>query len=122
VNILAIGNRVHPAIKAAELLKAYGIDAGVADMRFVKPLDGGLIKELGAVSGRFVTVEDNALETGFGSAVLEFLNAGGLRPHVLRLGIPDRYIEQGRPDELYDDLGLSPEKIAAKTAAWIKQI
>ena len=120
VNILAIGNRVHPAVKAAELLRAKGVDAGVSDMRFVKPLDGALIKELGALSGRFVTVEDNALETGFGSAVLEFLNEGGLRPHVLRLGIPDRYIEQGRPDELYEDLGLSPEKMAARIHDWVK--
>ena len=89
VNILAIGNRVHPAIKAAELLKARGVDAGVADMRFIKPMDGELIKELAGAAGRLVTVEDNALETGFGSAVLEYLNANDIRSDVLRLGIPD---------------------------------
>jgi len=121
VNILAIGNRVHPAIKAAELLKARGVDAGVADMRFVKPLDGDLIKELAGASGRLVTAEDNALETGFGSAVLEYLNGNGLRADVLRLGIPDRYIEQGRPDELYEDLGLSSGKMADSIAAWLKK-
>lgn len=121
VNILAIGNRVHPAIKTAELLRASGIDAGVADMRFVKPLDGELIRELAGASGRLVTAEDNALETGFGSSVLEFLNTSGLNPAVLRLGIPDRYIEQGRIDELYEDLGLTSGKMAERISEWIKK-
>ena len=120
VNILAIGNRVHPAIKAAELLKARGIDAGVADMRFLKPLDGELIKELAGVSGRLVTTEDNALDTGFGSAVLEYLNANSIQSSVLRLGIPDRYIEQGRPDELYDDVGISSAKMSDSISTWIR--
>jgi 1-deoxy-D-xylulose-5-phosphate synthase len=111
---------VHPAIKAAELLKARGVDAGVADMRFIKPLDGELIKEMAGVAGRLVTAEDNALETGFGSAVLEYLNANAIQSNVLRLGIPDRYIEQGRPDELYEDLGLSSGKMADNIAAWLK--
>jgi 1-deoxy-D-xylulose-5-phosphate synthase len=120
VNILAIGNRVHPAIKACEILRARGVDAGVADMRFIKPLDGDVIKELAAASGRLVTVEDNALAAGFGSAVLEYLNANSIKSGVLRLGIPDRYIEQGRPDELYADLGLSSGKIAESIIEWLK--
>ena len=119
VNILAIGNRLHPAIKAAELLKTRGIDAGVADMRFVKPLDGKLIKEMAGASGRLVTVEDNALETGFGSAVLEYLNTNAIQSNVLRLGIPDRYIEQGCLAELYDDLGLSSAKMADRIVSWL---
>ncbi len=121
VNILAIGSRVHPAVKTCELLKARGIDAGVSDMRFIKPLDGELIKEMAGASGRLVTVEDNALETGFGSAVLEYLNAHAVRSDVLRLGIPDRYIEQGRPDELYDDLGLSSVKMADGISRWLEK-
>ncbi len=118
LNFLAIGNRVHPALKAAELLKAAGIDAGVADMRFVKPLDEELIKEL-AVAGSLVTTEDNSLAGGFGSAVLEFLNSAGLQPRLLRLGIPDSYVEQGKPEELYEEIGLTPEKMAAAAAAWL---
>ena len=121
VNILALGNRVHPAIKAAELLKARGLDAGVADMRFLKPLDGGLIKEMAGASGRLVTAEDNALATGFGSAVLEYMNENAIQSDVLRLGIPDHYIEQGRPDELYEDLGLSSGKMADRIAEWFKK-
>jgi 1-deoxy-D-xylulose-5-phosphate synthase len=118
LNFLAIGNRVHPALKAAALLKERGIDAGVADMRFVKPLDGALVKEL-AAAGPLVTVEDNALAGGFGSAVLEFLNAEGLCPRVLRLGIPDAYVEHGKPEELYEDLGLTAGRIADGAAAWL---
>ncbi len=118
VNFLAIGNRVHPAVKAAGLLKGLGIDAGVADMRFVKPLDGELVGEL-AACGPLITVEDNALAGGFGSAVLEYLNTAGIAAEVLRLGIPDAYVEQGKPEELYEDLGLTAEKIADGAAAWL---
>ncbi len=117
LNFLAAGNRVHPALKAAELLKSRGIDAGVADARFVRPLDGDLVRELAALP--LVTVEDNALAGGFGSAVLEFLNAEGLCARVLRLGIPDAYVEQGKPEELYADLGLDPEGLAAAAAGWL---
>jgi 1-deoxy-D-xylulose-5-phosphate synthase len=118
VTFLAIGNRVHPALKAAELLKAQGIDAGVADMRFVRPLDTELVSSL-AQAGPLVTVEDNALAGGFGSAVLEYLNSAGLEARVLRLGIPDAYVEQGKPEELYCDLGLTPEGLARSAAAWL---
>ncbi|MGD9641617.1 MAG: 1-deoxy-D-xylulose-5-phosphate synthase [Elusimicrobiales bacterium] len=118
LNFLAIGNRVHPALRAAELLKASGIDAGVADMRFIKPLDGDLIREL-AAAGPLVTAEDGALAGGFGSAVLEYLNAEDIQARVLRLGIADAYVEQGKPEELYADTGLSPERMAAAAAAWL---
>lgn len=118
VNFLAIGNRAHPAVKAAELLAGYGVEAGVADMRFAKPLDGGLIKRL-AAAGPLVTVEDNALAGGFGSAVLEYLNAEELEARVLRLGIPDAYVEQGKPEELYAEAGLTPEKMAGAVSAWL---
>lgn len=120
VNFLAIGNRVHPAVKAAELMKAAGIDAGVADMRFAKPLDGDLVREL-AAAGPLITAEDNALTGGFGSAVLEFLNSDGLSPRLLRLGIPDSYVEQGKPDELYEETGLTPERMAAAAASWLSR-
>jgi len=118
VNFLAIGNRVLPALKAAQLLKGLGIDAGVADMRFVKPLDEELVKTL-AQAGPVITLEDNALAGGFGSAVLEYLNSAGIEARVLRLGIPDAYVEQGKPEELYSEIGLTPEKITASAADWL---
>jgi 1-deoxy-D-xylulose-5-phosphate synthase len=121
LNFLAAGNRVHPALAAADLLKARGIDAGVADIRFIKPLDAELVNSL-AAAAPVVTVEDNALAGGFGSAVLEHLNAAGIRAEVLRLGIPDAYVEQGKPEELYADLGLTPEGMAGAAAAWLGKI
>jgi len=119
VNILAVGNRVHPALEAARRLSARGTDAGVADMRFIKPLDLELLTEACGLGGRLVTVEDNALAGGFGSAVLEAANAAGLKAQVLRLGIPDNYIEQGKPDELYAELGLDADGIEAAVALWL---
>ena len=121
VNFLAIGNRVHPAMKAAQLLKSRGIDAGVSDMRFVKPLDTGLIQRLAAL-GPLITVEDNALAGGFGSAVLEYLNAAAIDAKVLRLGIPDAWVEHGKVEELYEDLGLTAEKLAGGAAAWLEKM
>ncbi|HNT96982.1 MAG TPA: 1-deoxy-D-xylulose-5-phosphate synthase [Elusimicrobiales bacterium] len=122
VSILAVGNRVHPAVRAAELLAEKGVDAGVADMRFIKPLDEACVREMLECSGgRLLTVEDNALATGFGSSVLEYLNAAGLRADVLRLGIPDRYVEHGRPEELYAELKIDPAGIAAEAAGWLRK-
>ncbi|MDO8804590.1 MAG: 1-deoxy-D-xylulose-5-phosphate synthase [Elusimicrobiota bacterium] len=120
VNFLAIGSRVHPAVKAAQLLKGLGIDAGVADLRFVKPLDTELVSTL-VLAGPVITAEDNALAGGFGSAVLEYLNSAGIDARVLRLGISDAYVEQGTPEELYADSGLTPEKMAASAAEWLSK-
>jgi len=120
VNFLAIGDRVHPALKAAELLKARGIDAGVADMRFAKPLDTELAGRL-AKAAPVITAEDNALAGGFGSCVLEHLNSAGAPYRLLRLGIPDAYVEQGKPDELYAELALDAPGMAASAETWLKK-
>ncbi len=120
VNFLAIGNRVHPAEKACEILKKQGIDAGIADMRFIKPLDTEIIREM-ASAGPIITVEDNALAAGFGSAVLEYLNAEGIKAQVLRLGIPDQWIEHGKADLLYADISLTPETMADRVSEWMKR-
>lgn len=117
VTILAIGNRVHPALEAAQILEDQGISCGVVNMRFVKPIDVELLKECAAKTPRLVTVEDNVLAGGFGSAVLEALTPG--RAEVLRLGIPDAFVEHGAPHLLYDSIGLSAPKIAERIAAWV---
>ncbi len=121
VTILAFGGRVHPALKAAEFLKDKKIDAGVIDMRFVKPLDTEIIKEALKVSADIVTVEDGSLIGGAGSAVLEFVEGENLKHNVLRLGIPDEYVWHAKPAELYEDLGLSPQKIAGAVKEFIKK-
>ncbi|MBI4062160.1 MAG: 1-deoxy-D-xylulose-5-phosphate synthase [Elusimicrobia bacterium] len=119
VTLLAIGNRVHPALEAAQILEDKGFSAGVVNMRFVKPLDAALLKECAAKTPRLVTIEDNVLQGGFGSAVLEALTPG--RAEVLRLGISDSFVEHGAPPLLYDAVGLSAPKIAERVAAWLPQ-
>lgn len=89
VALLAFGSRLTPALAAAEAL-----DASVANMRFVKPLDEALILDLAARHRLLVTVEENAIAGGAGSAVAEFLASQGLTIPLLHLGLPDRYLEQ----------------------------
>jgi 1-deoxy-D-xylulose-5-phosphate synthase len=119
VTLLAIGNRVHPALEAAQILEDKGYSVGVVNMRFVKPMDVELLKECAAKTPRLVTIEDNVIQGGFGSAVLEALTPG--RAEVLRIGIPDSFVEHGAPHLLYDSIGLSAPKIAERVAAWLPQ-
>ena len=118
--IVAIGVTVNAALKAAEILKARGIGACVINARFVKPLDRQLILAEARRTGCLVTVEENALQGGFGSAVLELLEEERLTGvRIKRLGIPDRYIEQGSQAQLRKDLGLDAEGIAAAVEAFL---
>ncbi|MEQ1920532.1 MAG: transketolase C-terminal domain-containing protein, partial [Elusimicrobiota bacterium] len=119
VTLLAIGNRVHPALEAAQILEDKGYSVGVVNMRFVKPMDVELLKECASKTPRLVTIEDNVIQGGFGSAVLEALTPG--RAEVLRIGIPDSFVEHGAPHLLYDSIGLSAPKIAERVAAWLPQ-
>ncbi len=94
--ILAVGNRVWPAVEAAKELEKEGIQAAVVNCRFVKPLAKELIIQMVHQSNRLITVEENALQGGFGSGVLEFLADEGLTGvRVVRLGIGDQFIEHG---------------------------
>ena len=117
---MAIGNRVHPALETAALLREKGIDAGVINARFVKPLDTALIDEALKKSPRLVTVEDNALCGGFGSAVAGYLTAQSQPFELLRLGLPDEFVEHGKVNLLQEQLGLSAEKMAKKIQHWSK--
>ncbi len=120
VAIIAIGVTVYPALEAATLLKEKGIRATVINARFVKPLDRDLILGEARRTGQIVTVEENALQGGFGSAVLELLEEERLTGiRVKRVGIPDRYIEQGSQAQLRKDLGLDAAGIAATVEAFL---
>lgn len=118
LTILAIGNRVHPALKAAQALKEQGLDCGVVNMRFVRPLDTALIDEALSVSHKLVTVEDNMLAGGFGSAVAEYLSDKQADFKLLRLGVGDEFVEHGKAAQLYDQIGISPEQIAQHILNW----
>ena len=120
LTIVAIGNRVHPALEAAALLKDKGLDAGVINARFVKPLDTEILDEALKVSPRIVTVEDNSLCGGFGSAVAEYVTGQDKPFRLLRLGLPDEFVEHGKVGQLYEQLGLTPDKMAAQILNWSK--
>lgn len=123
LTILAVGNRVHPSVEAAKLLESSGVSCGVVNMRFVKPLDAEILSEALSISRFIVTVEDNALACGFGSAVLEELpNRGAAMPAPLRLGIPDRFLEHGKPAELYESLGLTVKTISEHILEWLRNM
>jgi 1-deoxy-D-xylulose-5-phosphate synthase len=106
IAILAFGSMVHPALEAAEALHAT-----VVDMRFVKPLDEALILEMAARHDLLVTVEENSVKGGAGSGVSEYLAACGVVMPVLHLGLPDLFIEHGKPTELLADAGLDARGI-----------
>lgn len=117
--ILAVGSRVQPSLAAAELLENEGISLAVVNARFVKPLDRTLIVELARESGILVTVEENAVQGGFGSAVLELLEEEGIAgKRVLRLGYPDRFVEQGEQAELHAAYGLDTAGIVSRIKAF----
>jgi 1-deoxy-D-xylulose-5-phosphate synthase len=109
---------VPAALEAAEQLGAAGLAATVVNARFCKPLDVQALEELAARHPLIVTVEDHALAGGFGSAVLEALaDRGGPRARVVRIGLPDRFVEHGSRDDLLKRYGLSAAEIAERCEA-----
>ena len=110
--IVAIGNRVYPALAAAQTLTETGIETTVVNARFVKPLDVSLIVDLAKRIGKVITVEDGVVMGGFGSAVLELLAAEVVSDvHVRNLGIPDRFIEHGDVKTLQEKYEYDTEAI-----------
>jgi 1-deoxy-D-xylulose-5-phosphate synthase len=113
--IVCCGTLLGACIKAAEQLRADGLEIGVINARFIKPLDTETLLKAVAASPFILTVEEGQLQTGFGSALLEAANDAGLSTtNVHRLGLPDRYIEHGERNELLAELGLDAAGIAAK--------
>ena len=107
---------------APSLVAADKLNATVADMRFVKPIDEELIVRLARGHDYIVTAEENAEQGGAGSAVLEVLAKHGICKPVLLLGVEDKVTEHGDPKKLLDDLGLSAEAIEKRIAGWIKAV
>ena len=105
--LVAFGTLLPSCVKAAELLRAEGLDVGVINARFAKPLDRPTILRAIEEAALVVTIEEGTLEGGFGSAVLEAANAAGLDArNVVRLGLPDHFVEHAERSELLADLGL----------------
>lgn len=119
IALLAVGSMVDAAQKTAKLLQEEGLSAAVVNMRTVKPLDEELLHRMAHEKKMLVTMEENALAGGFGSAVLEALADAGLLVPVVRFGIGDAFIEQGKPQELLEMAGLQPEQMARSIlTAW----
>lgn len=120
--LVAAGVMAGECLAASERLSRQGIDAGVVNARFVKPLDTALLRRLAREVGVIVTVEDNILAGGFGSAVLEYINSQNLNwVKVFRVGLPDRFIEHGARAELLAQYGLDGEGIAGLVASYVRQ-
>ncbi|HEY3251028.1 MAG TPA: 1-deoxy-D-xylulose-5-phosphate synthase [Ignavibacteria bacterium] len=112
--ILAIGNMVNMAEKTREELLNEGIDVEVINARFVKPLDTELLLDVFSRHKKVITVEDNVIAGGFGSAILEFMNMHKIKDVDLIVhGLPDKFIDHGTPEELYRDLKLDGKGIAS---------
>lgn len=110
--IIAVGNTVQPALKTAEMLRKDGISACVVNARFIKPLDIELIISLAQHTKRLITVEENVLAGGFGSAVMECLNDAGITDvQIKRIGINDEFVEHGSQSILRKKYGLDEEGI-----------
>ncbi len=122
VALLGYGYGVSVALQAAEILAGHDLRPTVADARFAKPLDGELLERLALGHDLVVTIEENVLPGGFGSAVLEhledsFADGPGERARVMRIGLPDRYVTHGKPALLREEVGLTGESVAERVLA-----
>ncbi len=125
VALIGYGLGVAKALEAADLLAEHDLAVTVADARFAKPIDAGLMAQLAAEHDLLVTIEDGVLAGGFGTAVWETLNESGLQsggltgglPRILRVGLPDRYVTHGKPALLHEEVGLTGKRIAERVLA-----
>jgi 1-deoxy-D-xylulose-5-phosphate synthase len=112
IAVLSFGHPGNFAATAIRDVKADGINPAHYDMRFAKPLDEEMLHEVFAKFNKIITVEDGAVQGGFGSAVLEFMNQHNYKATVKILGIPDRLVEHGTPKQLYAEIGIDANGIA----------
>jgi len=114
VALFAVGSMVDTAEKVANLLEKKGYSAAVVNARFVKPLDGNVIVQFAEKVKLLVSLEENTIHGGFGSGVLETLSEQGICVPTLQIGVPDRFIAQGSPEEQFQAAELSPEQISKR--------
>ena len=111
VAVLSLGPIGNVVAKVVQELKGAGKFVAHYDMRFLKPIDEDILQEVGKKFHRIVTIEDGVVQGGLGSAVIEYMADHNLHPQVVRLGLPDHFIEHGTPEELYHLVGLDSEAI-----------
>jgi len=112
VAILAVGNMVENSLNSEKYLEEYCINAEIINARFIKPLDRELMYDVFKRFDKIITIEDNTIVGGFGSAVAEFAAENNLKSDILIHGIPDRFIDHAKPEELHEDLRIDAKGIA----------
>jgi 1-deoxy-D-xylulose-5-phosphate synthase len=120
VALIGYGTGVGKALDAAELLTASDVAVTVADARFAKPIDSGLMAQLAAEHDLLVTIEEGVLAGGFGSAVWETLSEAGPPPRILRVGLPDRYVTHGKPALLHEEVGYTAQRVSERVLSAIE--
>lgn len=121
VVILAVGNMVEYAKKAAEKLFADGIHTEIINMRFVKPLDTDILDECAERFGKIVTLEESTIVGGFGSGLLEYFAEKNYKNEILRIGLPDQFVDHGTQEELHRIIGIDPKGIAEKVKLFLSK-
>jgi 1-deoxy-D-xylulose-5-phosphate synthase len=121
VTLFALGTMVAPALAAAEQLAEQGVSATVVNARFAQPVDEKMLAGLARSTGRIITLEENVVAGGFGSAVSEGLDRLGLgTTPLLRIGVPNEFVLHGKRDELLRQCGLDASGIARRSLDWIR--
>jgi len=114
IAVLSFGHPGNFVTSAINEVRKDGITPAHYDMRFVKPMDEEMLHEIFSNFSKVITVEDGTVVGGFGSAVLEFMNENHYKAEVKIMGIPDKIIEHGTPKQLYDEIGIDANAIAAE--------
>lgn len=112
IAILGVGPVLHECLKAVKLLSESDINPTIVDMKFVKPMDRSLVKQIASLHKIILTIEENSLEGGFGSGVMEIVSSLDYSPKVFRMGIPDMFIEHGPRAHLLKNIGLTADGIS----------
>ncbi|MEJ5350358.1 MAG: 1-deoxy-D-xylulose-5-phosphate synthase [Melioribacteraceae bacterium] len=121
IAFLAVGIMVEYAKKASQILNEHGVNSEIINMRFIKPLDKNKLDEIANRFDKIVTLEENTLTGGFGSGVLEYFAEKNYKNDILRIGLPDKFIEHGTQQQLHQLLGIDPEGIANQVLKFINK-
>ncbi|MBK8945801.1 MAG: 1-deoxy-D-xylulose-5-phosphate synthase [Ignavibacteriae bacterium] len=119
VAILAVGSMVTYAEKVVNILKERNISTALFNMRFIKPLDTILLDEIAEKFDKIITLEENSIIGGFGSAILEYMNSKNYKNDIRILGIPDKFIDHGTQQELHKIIGIDPDGISEQIQNFI---
>ena len=119
--ILSIGSMVYPSIEATERLAKEGLDCTLVNMRFLKPLDTFLLKNLSSRTNRFISIEEHSIEGGLGTRIAEFFADEGIKAGLKRIALPCRFIEHGRREQILTRYGLTSEEIVKEIGRWISR-